>query len=231
MNYKENYKKLLLELEALGGRVNALRGVSNFYSLENEAKVRLEIKRLKVLKNSYLEAPKSEEIPSENKKETPKNENTDERLGMRIVDFPPELHSVFWTKKHTFLQACSLKMQLNAIPVENESEALEIQLKIARLFEKMDEFDVILNFWTLNKQILKPKRHDFSSLSPLELIKKRNVLRSNLVSREKSLEKWKKQAETLGENASLTLKSKILRKSEEIEQLKLTINELDNLIK
>ncbi|WP_212896131.1 hypothetical protein, partial [Capnocytophaga canis] len=125
----------------------------------------------------------------------------------------------------------SLKIQLNHLPDKEVNKALNLQRIILELFEKMDSFNAILDHWTEHKRILKPQTEDFSTLSAMELIKKRNALRSNLVSREKSLAKWKSEAEKLSDKTPLRLKSKILRKTEEIEQIKLTIKELDKLIR
>ncbi|GIM62000.1 hypothetical protein CAPN008_20500 [Capnocytophaga canis] len=120
---------------------------------------------------------------------------------------------------------------MNHLPDKEVNKALNLQRIILELFEKMDSFNAILDHWTEHKRILKPQTEDFSTLSAMELIKKRNALRSNLVSREKSLAKWKSEAEKLSDKTPLRLKSKILRKTEEIEQIKLTIKELDKLIR
>lgn len=235
MNYKENYKKLLAELETLGGSIGTLRGVSNFYSLANEAKVRQEIKRLKSinkvqLTDSNVQLTNNEE--AENSLLVASSEQSLLSATSKLIsDFPPELHGIYLERKHVFLQACSLKMQLNAVPMEDENQALSLQQQIVQLFERLDDCTTILDHWTNQKRILKPQTEDFSTLSAMELIKKRNVLRSNVVSREKSLKKWKTDAYNMGDEAPLTLKSKILRKTEEIEQIKLTIKELDKLIK
>ncbi|WP_172919445.1 hypothetical protein [Capnocytophaga canis] len=236
MNYKENYKNLLSELETLGGSIRTLRGVSNFYSLANEAKVRQEIKRLKSINNVQLT---DDNVQLINKNILPKDsvpaEPTEQSLlsatSKLISDFPPELHGIYLERKHVFLQACSLKIQLNHLPDKEVNKALNLQRIILELFEKMDSFNAILDHWTEHKRVLKPQTEDFSTLSALELIKKRNVLRSNVVSREKSLKKWKADVKKLGDQAPLRLKSKIIRKTEELEQIKLTIKELDKLIK
>lgn len=235
MDYKENYKNLLTELEILGGSIRTLRGVSNFYSLANEAKVRQEIKRLKSinkvqLTDSNVQLTNNEE--AENSLLVASSEQSLLPTNAKLIsDFPPELHGIYLERKHVFLQACSLKMQLNAVPMEDENQALSLQQQIVQLFERLDDCTTILDHWTNQKRILKPQTEDFSTLSAMELIKKRNALRSNLVSREKSLAKWKSEAEKLSDKTPLRLKSKILRKTEEIEQIKLTIKELDKLIK
>ena len=54
-NYREQYKRLLIEYERLGGN---LQGVPRFYSLENEAKLRREISKLANLQMSKLENEK-----------------------------------------------------------------------------------------------------------------------------------------------------------------------------
>ena len=95
----------------------------------------------------------------------------------------------------------------------------------------MDTDDIILEHWKKHKRILTEEEEDFSNLSPVELVQKRNTLRSNIVSREKSLQKWIVIMETNKEKASFTLKEKIIRKTEELKQLKMKVKKLDDLIK
>ena len=215
-NYREQYKRLLTEYERLGGN---LQGVPRFYSLENEAKLRREM--------SILE---NEPISKLENKQISKLENEPNRL---IVDYPQALHPVYLAKKNHWLQACSLKLSLNALPAHQESQARALQQQLWQLFEEMDACDTVLDYWSKHKRILSspaPTQEEaLDKLSPTQLVQRLHTLRSNIVSREKSLKKWRLQAaESEGEN--FTLAEKIFRKTEELEQLKLLVKTIEKKI-
>ena len=215
-NYREQYKRLLTEYERLGGN---LQGVPRFYSLENEAKLRREISKLE---NEPIRKLENEPIR--------KLENEPNRL---ISDYPQTLHPVYLAKKNHWLQACSLKLSLNALPAHQESQARALQQQLWHLFEEMDACDTVLDYWSKHKRILSspaPSQEEaLDKLSPTQLVQRLHTLRSNIVSREKSLIKWRLQAaESEGEN--FTLAEKIFRKTEELEQLKLLVKTIEKKI-
>ena len=71
-NYKEKYQLLLIELERLGGKI---QGVYSFYSLENEAKVRQEIKRLQSTRVIPIPEKPLQNTTSNNEKQQEKSSN------------------------------------------------------------------------------------------------------------------------------------------------------------
>lgn len=224
-NYREQYKRLLTEYERLGGN---LQGVPRFYSLENEAKLRREMSKLANKPISKLE--------NELNPETDKLANSpcgSHQIDKLISDYPQTLHPVYLAKKNHWLQACSLKLSLNALPADQESQARTLQQQLWRLFEEMDACDTILDYWSKHKRILSsanPTQEEaLDKLSPTQLVQRLHTLRSNIVSREKSLKKWRLQAaESEGEN--FTLAEKIFRKTEELEQLKLLVKTIEKKI-
>lgn len=223
-NYREQYKRLLTEYERLGGN---LQGVPRFYSLENEAKLRREISKLENEKISKLE---NEPISKLGNEEISKLENEPNRL---IADYPQALHPVYLAKKNHWLQACSLKLSLNALPAHQESQARALQQQLWHLFEEMDACDTVLDHWSKYKRILSspaPSQEEaLDKLTPVQLVQRLHTLRSNIVSREKSLIKWRLQAaESEGEN--FTLIEKIFRKTEELKQLKLLVKTIEKKI-
>lgn len=233
INYREQYKRLLSEFERLGGN---LQGVSRIYSLENEAKLRREMSKLANSGISKLEDIKG----SHSSKPKPKEENTP-----LIVDYPPALHPIYLAKKNHWLQACSLKLTLNALPAKEEEKARNLQQQLWQLFEKMDTCDAVLNHWTKYKRILTSVSpledaegglpDKLQHLSPIQLVQRLHTLRSNIVSREKSLKKWREQATYTvppleGEGGNFTLQEKILRKTEELEQMKLLVKKIEKKI-
>ena len=223
-NYREQYKRLLIEYERLGGN---LQGVPRFYSLENEAKLRREMSKLSNL-------PMSQLAPEPPKGDNPKiDKSANQKIDKLISDYPQALHPVYLAKKNHWLQACSLKLQLNALPAHQESQARTLQQQLWHLFEEMDACDTVLDHWTKYKRILLPtapsQEEALDKLSPTQLVQRLHTLRSNIVSREKSLIKWRLQAaESEGEN--FTLIEKIFRKTEELKQLKLLVETIEKKI-
>lgn len=223
-NYREQYKRLLTEYERLGGN---LQGVPRFYSLENEAKLRREMSKLANL-------PMSQLAPEPPKEDNPKiDKSANRQIDKLISDYPQTLHPVYLAKKNHWLQACSLKLSLNALPADQESQARTLQQQLWQLFEEMDACDTVLDHWLKYKRILLPanptQEEALDKLSPTQLVQRLHTLRSNIVSREKSLKKWRLQAaESEGEN--FTLAEKIFRKTEELEQLKLLVKTIEKKI-
>ena len=223
-NYREQYKRLLTDYERLGGN---LQGVPRFYSLENEAKLRREMSKLANL-------PMSQLAPEPPKGDNPKiDKSANRQIDKLISDYPQALHPVYLAKKNHWLQACSLKLSLNALPAHQESQARALQQQLWQLFEEMDACDTVLDYWSKHKRILSPpapsQEETLDKLSPTQLVQRLHTLRSNIVSREKSLKKWRLQAaESEGEN--FTLAEKIFRKTEELEQLKLLVKTIEKKI-
>lgn len=229
INYREQYKRLLSEFERLGGN---LQGVSLIYSLENEAKLRREMSKLANSRISKL-GDIQESQNSSTTQPKPKEENTP-----LIVDYPPALHPVYLAKKTYWLQACSLKLTLNALPAKEEEKARNLQQQLWHLFEEMDTCDAVLNHWTKYKRILTtvsplegaggglPDKLQY--LTPVQLVQRLHTLRSNIVSREKSIRRWNEQAKVDKDN--FTLKEKIFRKREEVEQMKLLVKKIEKKI-
>ena len=224
INYREQYKRLLTEYERLGGN---LQGVPRFYSLENEAKLRREMSKLANL-------PMSQLAPEPPKGDNPKiDKSANRQIDKLISDYPQSLHPVYLAKKNHWLQACSLKLSLNALPADQESQARTLQQQLWQLFEEMDACDTILDHWSKYKRILLPaapsQEEALDKLSPTQLVQRLHTLRSNIVSREKSLIKWRLQAESEEEN--FTLIEKIFRKTEELKQLKLLVKTIEKKLK
>jgi hypothetical protein len=105
-----------------------------------------------------------------------------------ISDFPVVLHPVFIKQKNDFATACSLKIQLNALPAEDEEKALEICLQIDALFDAVELAWKQLDHFTDTKTVLEIKENDFEKLSPAQLILRRNNKRTVLTKTKKRLE-------------------------------------------
>ena len=248
MDYRAQYRQLVGELERLGGD---LRGVPAYYSLEAEAKVRRLIKERKGGESPLTdkgggEPPRAKDkgelpfAPTTGEGELPRTSGEQAKREDLIADYPVALHGVYRAKREAWLRACSLKLTLNAIPMEEEDKARELQRQLWQLFSAMDNYDVVLQYWRNHKKILEPQKEDYSRLTPVELVQRRNTLRSNIVSREKSLAKWEEQvkreelrvkSEGGKSGRSLwVLQEKIARKREEVAQMKLQVKEVEKLL-
>ena len=230
-NYREQYKRLLIEYERLGGN---LQGVPRFYSLENEAKLRREMSKLSNFPMSQLAPPHTLLSQTSPKGDNPKiDKSANQKIDKLISDYPQVLHPIYLAKKKHWLQACSLKLQLNALPAHQESQARALQQQLWQLFEEMDACDTVLDHWSKYKRILLPaapsQEEALDKLSPTQLVQRLHTLRSNIVSREKSLMKWRLQA-TESEEENFTLIEKIFRKTEELKQLKLLVKTIEKKI-
>ena len=262
MDYRAQYRQLVRELERLGGD---LRGVPRYYSLEAEAKVRRLIKERQggggEPPRANRESPRTKdkgELPFAptvgggepprggdllDKGELPFAPTVGGEQAKRedlIADYPVALHGVYRAKREAWLRACSLKLTLNAIPMEEEDKARELQRQLWQLFDAMDNYDVVLQYWRDHKKILEPQKEDYSRLTPVELVQRRNTLRSNIVSREKSLAKWEEQVKSeelrvkseggMSGRSLWVLQEKIARKREEVAQMKLQVKEIEKLV-
>ena len=242
MDYRAQYRQLVGDLERLGGD---LRGVPRYYSLEAEAKVRRLIKERQGGAPPWGgEPPQGGEPPrTKDKGELPFAPTVGGEQAKRedlIADYPVALHGVYRAKREAWLRACSLKLSLNQVPMEEEDKARELQRQLWQLFEAMDNYDVVLQYWRDHKKILEPVREDYSQLTPVELVQRRNTLRSNIVSREKSLAKWEEQVKSeelrvkseggKSGRSLWVLQEKIARKQEEVAQMKLQVKEVEKLL-
>ena len=226
---------MLIEYERLGGN---LQGVPRFYSLENEAKLRREMSKLANKPISLLAPPHTLLSQTSPKGDNPKIDNKPavhySLFSVHLIsDFPQALHPVYLAKKNHWLKACSLKLQLNALPADQESQARALQQQLWQLFEEMDACDTVLDHWSKYKRILLPaapsQEEALDKLSPTQLVQRLHTLRSNIVSREKSLRKWVLKAESQ-EEENFTLIEKIFRKTEELKQLKLLVKTIEKKI-
>ncbi|CAA0157250.1 hypothetical protein [Tenacibaculum maritimum] len=232
MNYKEEYKKLRKEYLQKGGSEAFLAKISPIYSLQNEAKLRFELKRLKPVASENptptVVADKKEAISES--VNVISQANSLNNLGL-ISEYPLQLHSVYAERKQQFIKACSLKMQLNSLDSNEETKAFELQKQIISCFDFVDDANKQLGYYREFKRILPTKNKiDFSSLSPTELFQKRNTLRSNVTKRAKTIEKLKLELSTVPQKNKLRLQDKLSKKIEEIEKLKLQVDELTSLI-
>lgn len=140
-------------------------------------------------------------------------------LGL-IAQYPVELHPTYQQACQIWINVCSLKIQLNAVPRHYEKEAFKIQTGI---LEKMEQFDVCkkaLDHYNDHKRILPTAtKSDFSKLSPVELITKRNSLRSLITRRKQTIDKMEAELPEESDENYYKKISALNRKKEQLQEL------------
>lgn len=188
------HQKLLKEFEAKGGNKRLLRIYSRF-SQYNFSKLEYEFSKLNKKKENQkkTECQKSKsELPTplpERKKEAPKI-STNKVFNDYITDYPPQLYAVFRKRWNLWMDACTLKMELNQIPAKETGRAFELQLKIFDCFTEFDKFQKILKHYREEKRVMGSEASvDYSQFSNLMLLKELNKLRASISRRKKTIEK------------------------------------------
>lgn len=149
----------------------------------------------------------------------------------RLSDYPQELHPVFIKQKNDFYTACSLKVQLNALAPEAEEAALKICLQIEDLFDGIEAAWKILDHYTETNTILEVKEHDFSALTPGQLILKRNSKRSSLTKAKRLVANYKAallKPQTIAQKTRIEVKKE--KQLTKISQLEIDVDQLTKLI-
>ena len=146
-----------------------------------------------------------------------------------IADFPTALHPVYIQQKNDFNTACSLKIQLNNLPAEDEENALALCLEIDKLFNAVELAWKQLDHYTDTKTVLEVQKNDFANLTPAQLLQRRNNKRSVLTKAKNQLLKYQKELPTtIATKTKLSIKKE--KQCSKIAQLELDILELDKLI-
>ena len=227
MTHKE-FEDLKNKFLVLGGNERLIRSLSS-PTLQNEARLKYEIRKLEknIAPESNLSTPAkhlSTPVPEEDYQ--PKADFKD-----FISEYPPQLHEVYMQRRQAFLEACSLKIILNAIPENSEKKAGKLQWEIWEKFQEMDKCQKILNHWKETKRIMPTEtKEDFSDISKAKLDLKRRNLRSNRSKRIKTINKIKAEMPDV-EDPTFQLKhNQLNRKLEALAELELQIEKLTELI-
>lgn len=234
MSGEEKHKQNL-EIYLNNGGSEKLAKSLKFPTLENRAKILYLIKDFQ--KNLDCFVPRNDE-----KKETAKTEaktvqvakevqpEKPKFLGL-IAQYPVELHKTYQNAYRLWIESCGLKIQLNTIDDEDEESALEIQIKIFETMENFDKQKEILDHYNFHKRIMPTEsKEDFSKLSPVELVNKRNSIRSLITRRKQTLEKRIAELPSKNDENYRIKENFINRKKEELQELELQLSELNKKI-
>ena len=213
-----------------------LAGRHKLPTLENRAKITYLLS--KVSKNDVSE------IKANNRKNPDSGQHTTDIITEKspepskpkflglIAGYPVELHPVYQNAYQIWVHVCSLKIQLNAVPGHDEKEAFRIQTSILEKMERFDCCKKALDHYNDHKRILPTAtKSDFSKLSPIELITKRNSLRSLITRRKQTIAKLETELPEGSDKGYYKQISALNRKKEQLQELILDEEKLNELIR
>lgn len=199
------------------------------FSPANYAKLKYFVKQLNIDVQAHETTPVKKISEPVTKANTPAEKHRRSIFSDFISQYPKELHSSFKQRYDHWLEACALKLELNDVHRTDEYTAYDIQVKLLDHLEKMDRCQKALDHYNKNKRIMLTETlADFSKLSPMELLKKRNATRSNITKRKATI---KKMEDALPKNTDPNYRMKIHQVNCKLEQLSVIENELEKLEK
>lgn len=116
---------------------------------------------------------------------------------LQINDLPIELHPLFIQQKGEFANACSLKMQMNALLPEQQTKALEFCLEIERLFDSIEKIWKVFDHYTDHGEVLQLQVNKYQSSSPAQLIKAEANKRASITKTKKRVAQYETALPTL----------------------------------
>lgn len=93
---------------------------------------------------------------------------------------PPELQPVLLEANQLFKENCFLKVQLNDLPEHAEKKALELQIQIARNFEKNGLCWKKIDYFLEHRVVPQSKQSEHESLTPAGLLRKQQLLYASI---------------------------------------------------
>ncbi|WP_312750540.1 hypothetical protein [Epilithonimonas hominis] len=210
-----------------------------FPSLENRAKIAYLISNFP---KTFQEVSNPEPEPVINNSEIPRQMmDSDGQTGPEhskpkglgiIAQYPAELHQTYKHAVQQWIEICSLKINLNKIERQEEKSAFEVQTNIIKLIELFDRNKAALDHYNEHKRIIATEtKSDFSELSPIELLTKRNSLRSLITRRNQTIDKMAAELPEASEPDYYKKLSALNRKKEQLQELILDEEKLTELIK
>jgi len=181
---QEIHKQLINQYISSGGNPEKIKAFQNF-SVGNHAKLKYFIKQLGEIPEPIISIPnEAQEKPLQ---PAQKKQSIFSDL---ISNYPGELHQAYKQRYDYWLEACSLKIQLNTTPPGDEKTAFEIQSKMFAALDQLDKCQNALDHYKEYKRVLPIEtKIDYGSLAPMELITTRNNLRSNITKRKSTISK------------------------------------------
>ena len=139
---------------------------------------------------------------------------------VRLADLPKQLHADFIRQKECFYKAAALKSRLNELPDEETELALRIIRKIMDCFALIDHVWRKIDRWREKGDVVKVDVAGIERMTPVALVKRRQLLYQRISKRKKTLEKLRRELAGAKEpRAAQRLTAKLERKEKELAGL------------
>lgn len=147
-------------------------------------------------------------------------------------ELPAELRPTLLEANTLFKEMCLLKVQLNELPAEAETKALELQTEIAQKQKQNALCWEKLDYWKTHKIAPKEAKGKFETLSPANLVKQEQYLFASISKMKKRLELNRELLKTASGVIELNKiqrtiakqESTLIAKNEELLKIKALIN-------
>ena len=147
-------------------------------------------------------------------------------------ELPAELRPTLLEANTLFKEMCFLKVQLNELPAEAETKALELQTEIAQKQKKNALCWEKLDYWKTHKIVPKEAKGKFETLSPANLVKQEQYLFASISKMKKRLELNRELLKTASgvievnkiQRTIAKQESTLIAKNEELLKIKALIN-------
>lgn len=147
-------------------------------------------------------------------------------------ELPAELRPILLEANTLFKEMSLLKVQLNELPAEAETKALELQTEIAQKQKKNALCWEKLDYWKTHKVAPKEAKGKFETLSPANLVKQEQYLFASISKMKKRLELNRELLKTASgvievnkiQRTIAKQESTLISKNEELLKIKALIN-------
>ena len=199
--------------------------------IDNSAKTVKNVqKRTKTEQNGTIE-------PKRNKTELvqyieQQQTNYTTKQALYFHELPAELRPILLEANTLFKEMCLLKVQLNELPAEAETKALQIQTEIAQKQKQNALCWEKLDYWKTHKVAPKEAKGKFETLSPANLVKQEQYLFASISKMKKRLELNRELLKTASgvvevnkiQRTIAKQESTLIAKNEELLKIKALIN-------
>ena len=147
-------------------------------------------------------------------------------------ELPAELRPILLEANTLFKEMCLLKVQLNELPAEAETKALQIQTEISQKQKQNALCWEKLDYWKTHKIAPKEAKGKFETLSPANLVKQEQYLFASISKMKKRLELNRELLKTASgvvevnkiQRTIAKQESTLIAKNEELLKIKALIN-------
>jgi hypothetical protein len=158
--------------------------------------------------------------------------NYTQNQALYLHELPAELRPILLEANTLFKEMCFLKVQLNELPAEVETKALELQTEIAQKQKKNALCWEKLDYWKTHKVAPKEATGKFETLSPANLVKQEQYLFASISKMKKRLIENKELLKTANgvsevnklQRTIAKQESTLIAKNEELLTIKRLIN-------